>query len=267
MTRRWVRASAVGAALLLVGLVAGCACSSSVARERTFSFDRDTLAYRNELRWKYAFDAEGRASVEKADPPPEYSLRCFPMVRLAREFFYHARFHPSAPKTNDLGYALLVREIARRNSRCVSRATERIVIPGFHDLHEFSDVYPDLLKQACGGPWRSFLQRGNWRMVLPITARGERKTAEGLVAELKEGGLPIVHVYRFPNTTLNHALLLYGFEREGDTLRFRAYDPNDPSHPAELSFDRSSGTFFLGRNQYFAGGAVKVYEVYRGLFY
>jgi hypothetical protein len=247
----------------LVALQCGCACTRSTGKN--FHFSQDGLAYANELKWEYEFRESGEVVTRKADPPPDYSLRCFPMVRAAREFFYHARFAPDLSRRTEKEYRPLVQWVIGRNSRCPAKETEQIVIPGFANLHEFSSVHGDLLKHECGGVWRSFFQRGNWRMILPLTRSGREATATRFVREIQSGRLPIAHVYRFPNTTLNHALLLYSAEENGDSISFRAYDPNDPERPAHLSFARRTHTFLFERNRYFAGGAVRVYEVYRGI--
>jgi hypothetical protein len=246
----------------MAAFLGGCACPSGA--ERSFDLPRDSFAYRNELRWSYEFGDRDEVEMRPTNPPPEYSLRCFPMVRAAREFFYHARFEPGLAKTNAPGYKRLVRRVIGRNSRCFSADEDRIVIPGFADLHEFSGSYPDLLKGECGSAWSSFFQRGNWRMVLPLTRRGEANTAQRISNELRNGCLPIAHVYRFPDTSLNHAILIYDQASDGAEITFKAYDPNNPARPSKLRFDRATRTFFFERNQYFAGGVVKVYEVYRG---
>jgi hypothetical protein len=232
-----------------------------------FAPERDAFAYSNELRWTYSFDSAGNATTHKTDPIPEYSLRCFPMARAAREFFYHAKFAPDLPKAAESEYDRLVSEVLGRSSRCPSREQDRIVIPGFTNLHEFSAAFPKILKDQCGGAVRSFFQRGNWRMVFPVTHRQEQKIAREFSRELSAGRIPIAHVYQFPNTTLNHAILIYAERPSEDGTTFVAYDPNNPDQPAELTFDERKRTFLFERNQYFGGGAVKVYEVYHGLFY
>lgn len=189
------------------------------------------------------------------------------MARAAREFFYHAQFEPEGRKATKKEYREMIAAVTRRNSRCPANPDEKIVVPGFRNLHEFSAENAELLKSQCGGATHSFLQRGNWRMVFPVTKSGEKKTAERILAELNEHRLPIVHVYQFPNTTLNHAVLIYAAEQSPSAITFIAYDPNDPTRPAALTFDRETRTFLLERNRYFAGGTVKVYEVFRGIFF
>ncbi len=252
--------------VFLATFLCGCACHHS--SNKRFAFDHDTFAYPNELRWTYQIDSNGKKTTARTEPPPEYSLHCFPMVRAAREFFYHARFDPNLRRTNFPAYERLVRAIVQRSSRCPSPEIDKIVIPGYADLHEFSAAHPAMLKKECGGAWRSFFQRGNWRMVFPVTRHSQAATANNLSAKLESGRLPIVHVYRFPDTSLNHSLLLYAREKdETGKMVFYAYDPNNPLHPARLVFDGVSRTFLFERNQYFGGGSVKVYEVYHGLLY
>jgi hypothetical protein len=250
---------------VIPGLTMGCACERGVSR--AFRPADDAFAYANELRWKYEFDSDGNATSHENEPAPEYSLRCFPMTRSAREFFYHARFEPDQPRLNAEGYERIVDEILGRNSRCPSLEADRVGVPGFANLHEFSGVYGDILKGRCGSAAQSFLQRGNWRMIFPLTHRRQARSAAHFVEELRAGRVPIVHVYQFPDTSLNHAILIYESRRSETGITFLAYDPNDPSRPAELKFDDVARTFLFERNQYFAGGVVKVYEVYHGLCY
>ena len=228
---------------------------------------KDSFAFANELQWTYEFLDNGQVVTQDAEPPPKYPLRCFPTVRTAREFFYHARFAPELPKATPEAYERLVKDIVKRNSRCPAAPEERIVIPGYADVFAFSADHEPIFRRSCGGPLQSYLQRGNWRMIFPVSRWGNRHTARRLVEAIREGRPPIVHVFRFPTVTLNHSVLLYGVKENGNELLFEAYDPNNPGRPATLTFWADAGTFFFERNQYFAGGRVKVYEVFRGWFY
>lgn len=253
-------------AVLGASLFSGCGtCSSSAGR--SFLIGHDGFAFTNELVWRYEWGPNGAVSTSQADPPPSHPHRCFPMTRAAREFFYHARFEPAQAPVDREDYRQRVRAIVARSSRCPSLPEDRIAIPGYADLHAFSSDHADLLRAECGGRILSFLQRGNWRMVFPVSQRQNRKTANDLVRELKDGRLPIVHVYQFPNTKLNHAILLHDVDQTGTEMIFRAYDPNEPARPATLRFDPATATFDFERNQYFGGGPVRVYEVYRGICY
>src|SRR5258705_348138 len=69
-----------------------------LAVRRRFEFERDAFAFPNELVWEYHFDeATGATAARRRVPAPDYALRCFVLIRAARQFLYHARFDPPAP--------------------------------------------------------------------------------------------------------------------------------------------------------------------------
>ncbi|HVK57250.1 MAG TPA: hypothetical protein VM735_00595 [Candidatus Kapabacteria bacterium] len=262
MIRRLVAIACVG----MVFISTGCStCKQSAGRQ--FRIAEDNLSFANQLKWTYEFREDGSFIAHDVEPAPERPHRCFPMARATREFFYHARFDPTLPKEDENGYRKLVSEVLSRNSRCPSSPEERIVIPGYTNLFSFSTEHSELVRSEIGGSWRSFYQRGNWRMIFPISDRRERKTAHALFDEVQSGRTPIVHVYRFPDVRLNHGLLVFEAKKEGNEMVFYLYDPNNTTRRGELRFNESKQSFIFERNQYFAGGPVKVYEVYRGLFY
>ncbi len=95
---RWHR---VASLLLVLGVLCLAGCASTRPRpvgERPFQFERDTFAYANELLWDYAFDDAGHWRGRAREPRPDYTHRCFVVVRSARQFFQHARFDPALPK-------------------------------------------------------------------------------------------------------------------------------------------------------------------------
>jgi hypothetical protein len=104
-------------------------------------------------------------------------------------------------------------------------------------------------------------------MVFPFHRSGQQRTAGLLEARLRQGTPCAVHVVRFPSLKINHALLLFDVGHQGDTTVFQAYDPNTPSAPIELLYHPDSKRFELPTTQYFVGGFVNVYEVYRSWIY
>lgn len=253
-------------------LTAGCATSNPPAEpsagiQRNFSFPEDTFAFANELELEYTFDDDGGWHTSRKNPPVEYSQRCFPLSRTAREFFYHARFDPASSRASEPEYRELIRTVIRRNSRQRSSAEERVLIPGFVNLHSFSAAYPDLFRSECGEKWQSYLQRGNWRMVFPFTHRHQSGTAAEITEMLDHGELPIVHVVTFPSLALNHGLMVFDYVRTGDKILFLGYDPNDPTQPIEVNYDSVQRQFCFPGTDYFRGGDVNLYLVYKGICY
>lgn len=231
---------------------------------RTFDFARDTFAFRNELFWEYLIDEKtGRVTTRRNAPPPTYAHRCFVVVRSARQFYFHARFDSKAPAVGESEYRARIREVVKRSDCVPSSEEAKILIPGFGGLREFSAAHEQLLKDLCGGAWQSYVNRRHWRMLFPFTRANQAAEAARLFAEVKRGKAPIVHVVRFPQLTINHALLIYGAERLADRFDFAIYDPNLPEAPSQLVFTNADQTFHLPRNIYWAGGRVDVYETYR----
>ena len=262
------RAAAVGFSILLaVSLLNGCATARPPqnSASRPFEFAKDTFSFSNELSWEYFFDANGKWTSRRRHPQPEYTQHCFVVAHSAKQFFKYAKFNPGAPVADEQTYRELVREIVFGGD--LRSAGPKTIIPGYANLKEFSRARETLLKEECGGAWRSYFQRGHWRIMLPFTRNHQEKAGEDFVRQLKQNQILVVHLVRFPQLSINHAVVLVGFrEREGG-IEFSIYDPNTAGEPGVLNYDRDSRTFELPTNAYFYGGKVNVYEIYRSCFY
>lgn len=233
---------------------------------RRFEFGRDSLAFANELHWAYHFDpATGKTTFSKREPKPTYAHRCFVLARAARQFLYHARFVPElARHASPESYRRAIRKVMSRNPRVPCPPPQQVVFPGFAHLHEFSRAQESLLKADCGGAWQSYVLRSHWRMVFPISRPHQERTAASLLAEIRRGFAPIIHLVLFPKLTINHGMILFGATETSEAIRFQAYDPNQPAQSAEVTFDSARRTFSLPANEYWAGGELNVIEIYRG---
>lgn len=255
-------------ALALLVLVLGCAARQApqVPGRAPFRFPGDAFAFANVTVWEYDVDPEsGSIAWRPREPPPDFSLRCGTMARLARQFWANARFDARAPVADEATYERLVEALVDSDAR--RPAAEPIVIPGYGDLRTFSAAHRQLLKRAMAGPWQSYLQRGNWRMIFPFSPRHQRAEARQLLATLARGWPPVVHVLRYPRTTINHLVLVYDAEETATEIRFAVYDPNDAEQPITLVWDRAAELFSYATTPYFPGGPVKAYEVYDGFLY
>jgi len=233
-----------------------------------FQFERDTFAYANELVWEYRLDPQtGNMTSQFNQPVPTYIHRCFVMVRSARQFFYHARFDTARPVADEKTYRRLVREVVSRNPRRVSIEARRVVIPGYDSLRSFSQAQEVVLKAGCGGAWQSYVLRSHRRMILPVSRRHQANMAAQLTRSLPVRGAVIAHIFRFPQLTINHGIVLYDLAETETGLRFTAYDPNRPQQPTELNYHRAARTFYFPRNHYWAGGQVNVVEAFCSLAY
>jgi len=257
----------VRAALTLALAMTLSGCASSRAKTspftRPFVFGKDTFAYANELYWVYKIDPEtGRTTHEWRKPKPTYAQHCFVVARSARQFFQHARFDTNLPAADEKTYRKLIRKVVSIDARHELEPEAKIVIPGYADLHAFSVAREKLLKEQCGGAWRSYFQRGNWRMIWHFSRKGQATTARQLVDSIRRNRPPVVHAAHFPKLEINHALLLYEAKETESEIEFTTYDPNFPDKPSSLFFKKEAGRFYYPPQSYFAGGIVDVFEIY-----
>jgi hypothetical protein len=230
---------------------------------KKFDFTRDTFAFPNELHWEYRIDANGKTTTFKNNPPPTYAHHCFVVVRAVKQFLLHAQFDPSLSKLSETEYGQRIRALMRRSVE--HESSEKILIPGFANVREFTTAHKSLVQANCGGAWQSYVQRGNWRMVFPFSRAHQEREAKKLLAHINTQ--PIVHIVTFPGLTINHGIMLFEATDFEDRVEFRAYDPNVTERPMNLFFDKATRTFTFPRNQYFAGGELNVYQIYSGLFF
>ena len=231
---------------------------------RRFEFTRDSFAFANELVWSYTKDAAtGKQVFAPRNPKPEYAHRCFALARVARQFFYHARFEADKSKATPDICRQQVRAVMARHPRKPCRFEDQIVITGHAGLREFSRVHEKLLKFECGGAWRSYFLRSHWRMIVPFPRAHQMRTADSLATAIGRQQLPIVHLVKFPALTINHCIVLFGATETRHGWEFDSYDPNNAEEPEQLTFDRASQTFFLSENACWPGGGLNVSHIYR----
>ena len=253
--------------LPLLLLLSGCVSRKPFIGTRPFDFQQDTFAYPNSLVWDYHFDENGKWVHERHLPKPDYTHHCFVVARSARQFFQNARFDPTQPIADEKTYRRLIRKVVDADPARVLPENERIVIPGYANLRAFSEGQETLLKAECGGAWQSYFQRGHWRIVFPFSRANQNRMAQQLLEDLKQNRPPVVHVIRFPQLSINHALLVFDASETEGAIRFSVYDPNKPAAPKTLLFDRASRMFSFAGNDYWPGGRLDVYEIYRSWNY
>src|SRR3954470_7960376 len=132
---RWPAARA-GAWLLVFVLIGGCSHlpPSPAASVRPFSFEKDTLAYPNELVLEYHYAANGDWTKHPRHPKPTYALHCFVVTRTALQFFKHAKFDPAQPKADEATYAKLIGNVVSTSVRKTLSDDKKIIIPGYANL-------------------------------------------------------------------------------------------------------------------------------------
>lgn len=232
---------------------------------RAFDLKRDTFAFANETAWQYGINERGELQMGPRQDEPKYAHRCFVMTRAVLQFWQFARFDPRAKRLPRAEYAKLIRRISRIPVWS-DGPREKIVVPGFRDLHDFSTVMPAVLQENLGAWLPSYFRVGNWRMGMGHLRAGQAAAAKWLQESTKEGQPRTIYVARFPH--LNHCLIVFRSEaRAKGVTRFWLYDPNYPGEAAWLDYDPAQRSFDLQPRWYFPGGRVNVMRVYISPFH
>src|SRR5437660_1889694 len=176
---RWMTA---GVAVLLLSACASVAPPPvAVQPERGaavpgFALATDSFAFPNEIRARHP---------EQDDL---YANYCFVLARGLRQFFLFARFDPSAPPVAPAEYAERVRALAARAPwEPAATGEERIVIPGYANLREFSRAQEAAVKEGLGGRFWTLVHWTNWRVTFPVTDGHQATVAREVIDELDRG--------------------------------------------------------------------------------
>jgi len=236
----------------LACLAASCASTSS-HRPRTgqpdFRFGRDTFAFENE--------------VEALNPGKKdvFSLRCFVMSCSANRFWKFARFEPAAQRLSDAEYARLIRRVCHEPFYQPPREDgNRIVVPGYANLLEFSRDHTEAFRRHVGSKHISCLTYRNWRMSWGTTTDHQERTARQIREQLDRGLCDQVHIVNWP--AIDHSALIYAYREFDDRVEFTSYDPNTLAAPLVFTWHKERRCFTMPKVAYYAGGRVTLHRIY-----
>ena len=236
-----------------------------LAGARPFELQRDTFGFSNDTAWQYGVDEKGKLHISQRQVPAEFSHRCFVLGRGVLQFWQFARFEPAQPRVSREEYRRLLKQVCRIPVWSAG-PREKIVIPGYRDLHDFSLAYEGLLKENLGNWWPTYWRVGNWRMAMGHPRPGQAAAARWLADSVDHGRLRAIYLARFPS--MNHVVIPYAMDREaGGNLSFRVYDPNYPSQPSWVFYRASERSFEFEPRWYFPGGRVNVMRIYISPFH
>lgn len=191
-------------------------------------FGVDTFAFRNDSR------------VHHRGKPDLYASWCFVLARAVVQFRRFARFEPDAPRLAAAEYTACVQRVTRRAPwRAPLPVAERVVVPGFGSLHELSREEEAAVKAGLPRRFWTLVHWTNWRMVFPYPRSQQDRVAAEIVAELQAGRPAQLLITDFPRIRLNHSVLVYDLRvSDPDAVEFLVYDPNDPTEPGVIRYDR-----------------------------
>ncbi|MGH7334580.1 MAG: hypothetical protein ACREKS_17920 [Candidatus Rokuibacteriota bacterium] len=216
-----------------------------------FTFATDTFDFRNEIR-------ERNPGVDNL-----YANYCFVLAKGLRQFFAFARFDPTAPRLDHEGYVRRSHEVLARSPWAEAvPADDRITIPGYANLRDFSRGEEQALKTALGPRFWTMVHWTNWRVTLPVTRGHQARVAHEIMRELQDGRLAQLLVTNWPKPELNHTVVAYQFRDTPDGIEFTVWDPNDPSTPNRLTFDRPQQRFVATSLYATERGIIRVFRMY-----
>jgi hypothetical protein len=213
-------------------------------------FGVDTFAFRNDSR------------IHHRGKPDLYANWCFILARAVVQFQRFARFDPDAPRLTSAEYTALVRRVtARAPWRAPLPDDDRVVVPGFASLHALTRAEEAAVKAGLRFRFWSLVRISNWRIVYPHPRAQQKRVAAEIVSELQGGRPAQLFISDFPWVGLNHSVLAFHYTQPvADVVDFAVFDPNDPTTPGVVRFDRRDCRF---RPAPLCGVAVPYFRAFR----
>ena len=243
----------------ILALVVGCSTAAPPrstgalpSRAHTgFVFGADTFAFRNDI------------AALTPDKPDLWAHYCFVLARATRQFYNFARFDPALPRLDSAETLARVRQVMARPVWLPALPPDdRIVIPGYRNLHEFSRVNEPLVKEGLGSRFWTWVHYTNWRVGRRVGGDHQERVAERLASELAAGRLVQLLVTNWPIPELNHTVVAYGYERTPEGIEFRVYDPNDSEEENLVTFSGARRSFWATRIYATRPGQIRAFFMY-----
>ena len=257
--------SRLAALVSLVVVTAACASAPQTnggpslglehsVRTPAFSFASDTFAFPNLIGARH---------------PNElgiYAHYCFVLARSVRQFAQFARFDPLLPKVDHAGYVERVKRIAALPAReAAMPPDDRIVIPGYANLREFSQGEESAVKEGLGGRFWTWVHWTNWRVMFPVNGSHQEGVAHEIVDELRAGRLVQLLVTNWPKPELNHTVVAFESRPTDGGIDFVVWDPNNPDGPGIMTWESSARRFWATDLYDTEPGPIRAFRMYYSL--
>jgi len=235
----------------------------AVPAPRPLTYPDDTFAFKNETVWNYV---GGSIQPEKdKEHVRDYTRRCFVLSRSIVQFWKFARFEPNARPLAAAELAKRIRQVSERSVWLPALAPkDRIVIPGYHNLHEASDKMRYVFQANIGRGWPIYFRAGNMPIAFWVTRALEDRLNGEIYHDLQMNTPTILWVYRFPSLKMNHVVVVYEGTHDSRGYHYHVYDPNYRDRFSHLDYDPRTRTFRYEPVYFFKGGPVTVRSIYRG---
>ena len=175
-------------------------------------------------------------------------------------------FDNSDPKLDRAGYVERVKHIVARPARDAALPLDdRIVIPGYTNLREFSRDEESAVKEGLGGPFWTWLHWTNWRVVLPVDGSHQEGVAHEILHELRAGRLVQLLVTNWPKPELNHTVVAFESRPTANGVEFLVWDPNNPDGPGIMTWDSGARRFWATDLYDTEPGPIRAFRMYHSL--
>jgi hypothetical protein len=260
--RAWIAVMAL--ALILFPFAAWGYEPATVRAPAPLRYPEDTWAFKNETVWNYV---GGNVQPETPETRKrQYTQRCFVLSRSIVQFWKFARFDPKTPPLSPDELATRIRAVCARSVWLPALAPkDRIVIPGYHDLHEASTEMTLVFEKNIGLGWPFYFRPGNGVIAMWVTRALEDRLNGEIWHDLQFNTPTILWVYRFPSLKMNHVVVVYAGTHDATGYHYHVYDPNYRDRFSHLDYDPKTRTYSFNPVYFFKGGPVTVRAIYRGL--
>jgi hypothetical protein len=234
---------------------------------RPLAYPTDTFAFKNETVWNYVNGSvQPESDAHRKARPHEYNQRCFVLSRALVQFWKFASFAPGLPPLDAAGLAHRIREVTGRSVWLPALAPkDRIIFPGYHNLHEASAAMPGVFQDNLGLSWPFYFRPGNIVVGLWVSRHMEECLNAEIWHDLQMNTPTLLWIYRFP-TKLNHIIVVYSGTHDARGYHYHIYDPNyGDLRFSHFEYNPATRTFYLEPVYYFKGGPVTARSIYRGL--
>jgi hypothetical protein len=189
------------------------------------------------------------------------------VARAAVQFWKFARFDPKARPLAPDQLAARIRQVTGRSVWLPTFSNaQRIVFPGYPDLHAISLAKPEVFQANIGEGWPVYFRPGNQPITDPVTRSMEDRLHRQIDQDLQNNYPTIVWLYRFPSLKINHVVVVFAEEKDSRGVHYQVYDPNYSDSPKRLEYNAATRTFSYEPTFYFKGGPVNARAIYRGVF-
>ena len=146
-------------------------------------------------------------------------------------------------------------------------ADDRIVIPGYRNLREFSAAQEALVKAALGGRFWTLVHWTNWRVTYTnLPPEHQLHVLDEIRTELAAGRLVQLLVSNWPKPELNHTVIAYAYRSQPTGLDLIVWDPNDPAAPGTVTFQTEHQRFWATSVYDTEPGTIRVFRMYYSWF-